>query len=386
MIGERIRAARITSGLSLRALAQQVGVSHQAIFKYEANEDVPGSDVLIALARVLHVGPEFFFRQPPPVAIVPAFRKRSRLSARAERKIVGRIREALERRFELELLAEPRKACDFPPALSATPPVSTDDMEDLAEALRKAWGLGIAPIENLVEVLEDHGVRIEVLDEEDPGFDACGFWARASDGEGSAAQGAASGGLDVGIPVIAVRKGVPGDRQRFSIAHEVGHLLLANLFVAGSGNVGASSTVSCSTGGPGGASESGLDVEKASNRFAGAFIVPRAVGIRELGSSRKTLSLTELYILKHKYGFSIQAWLHRATDLGIISKETEASAFRQMSRLGIRKTEPGQPIPWEHPSKTRQLAFRAVAEGIISRSKAAELLGIPLTEFAVQEV
>ncbi|HHY35479.1 MAG TPA: ImmA/IrrE family metallo-endopeptidase [Firmicutes bacterium] len=367
MLGDRIRAARMVKGLSLRALAQQVGVSHQAIFKYETGKDIPSSQVILALARALDVKPEFFFRPTRPMEIVPAFRKRSCLPAKAERSIIGQIRESLERRLELEELTGEPARDDLSPFLKGMKQIeSLEGVEAVAERLRDSWGLGIAPINNLVELLEDRGVRIQIVDEISPYFDACGFWVRTERQETTP-----TGDPQVGscrIPVIAIRKGVPGDRQRFSLAHELGHLVFDDF---STGNTSSR------------ALESGrrLDIEAVSNRFAGAFIVPRAAVLQELGSKRRNVSIAELYLLKHKYGLSIQAWLRRAQELGIISKKTESRLFRQLSAAGYRKVEPGDAIPFEEPTKARRLALRAVAEGIISRAKAAELLGVRLSEF-----
>lgn len=370
MIGDRIKAARMASGLSLRALADRIGVSHQAIFKYETNQDVPGSEVIIALARALDVKPEFFFRPTKPMEIQPAFRKRSCLSAKSERRIIGRVRDSLERRLELEALTMAPGQRDVPLAVDVKQVESLEEVEVVAERLRDVWGLGIAPIDNLVELLEDHGVRIEVVNEVDSHFDACGFWV-SMDVEETWSSRDRERGISR-IPAIAIRSGVPGDRQRFSLAHELGHLILGDLLKESRSNNGLESG-------------QGLDVEAAANRFAGAFIVPREAALKELGSKRRDISIGELYLLKHKYGFSIQAWLHRARELGIISKETESRLFRQMSARGFRRVEPGKPVPSEEPIKARQIALKAVAEGIISRAKAAELLGVPLSEFVWEE-
>ncbi|MDZ7844749.1 MAG: ImmA/IrrE family metallo-endopeptidase [Anaerolineales bacterium] len=97
-------------------------------------------------------------------------------------------------------------------------------------------------------------------------FDALVFWANER------------------IPVIVVKGGIPGDRQRFNLARELGHILLDL-----SDNV---------------------DEEKAAHRFAGAFLVPRQKAIEELGEHRQRLSVQELHILKHKYGLSMQAWIY----------------------------------------------------------------------------
>ena len=62
IIGEQIKRARAQAGLSLRDLAEQTGVSAQAISKYERGLEVPGSAALIRLARAMQVRVEYFFR------------------------------------------------------------------------------------------------------------------------------------------------------------------------------------------------------------------------------------------------------------------------------------------------------------------------------------
>ena len=62
MIGKRIQSARKASGLSLRKLGEEVGVSHAAIKKYEDGLVIPTSLILLKLAKVLGVRTEYFFR------------------------------------------------------------------------------------------------------------------------------------------------------------------------------------------------------------------------------------------------------------------------------------------------------------------------------------
>jgi Zn-dependent peptidase ImmA (M78 family)/transcriptional regulator with XRE-family HTH domain len=367
VIGERLRAARAASGLSLRALAERVGVSHQAIHKYEMNKDIPSSDVLIRLAKEFGVKPEYFFRAPCPMRIVPAFRKHKRLSRKAENAVMNRVAEALERRLELEQLACVSGENGLPKDLPDRKQGSfVDRAEEVAKSLRSGWGLGTAPIDNLVEVLEDRGVRVEVVSGVDSDFDACGFWAKV---DAQASEHVSCEETDsVLVPVIAVRLEVPGDRQRFSLAHELGHLVLDPSL-----DPEAKSEIPEEA------------IEKAANRFAGAFLVHPDAAFQELGTSRRDLSLGELLLLKRKYKFSIQAWVHRAEDLGIISPETKSRLFRRVSAKGWRTTEPCS-IPSETPSKARQIALRAISEGTISRAKAAELLNTPLSEFLQEGV
>ena len=366
-MGDRIRAARLSRGLSLRALAHEVGVSHQAIYKYEHNEDVPGSNVLMALCDVLGVKPEYFFRPVRPLEIVPAFRKHARLSSKAEKVILGSAMDWLERYLEVESLIPSVEPVDFPPDLNTGPVRSLGDVENLAEDLRKSWSLGDGPVPELMELLEDKGVRVGTVDTQDEDFDACGFWIKGAEGFSDASIGLRR---YCGSAAIFIRSGVPGDRQRFSMAHELGHLVLQWLDNACpfSQDSGPSASVVSEV----------IPVEAAANRFAGAFLVPRESAYRELGQQRHNVTILELQLLKHKYGFSIQAWLRRALELGIISDDLQSRLFHEMKSQGATKVEPGDPIPPEEPGRMKRMALRAVAEGVITRSRASELAGVTM--------
>lgn len=148
--------------------------------------------------------------------------------------------------------------------------------------------------------------------------------------------------------VLNTQEGIPGDRQRFSAAHELGHLLM-------------SFPEDC-------------DPEKLCDRFAGAFLAPGRTVIREVGPTRHDVGLVELRLLKHKYGLSMQAWIHRLEELGVISPPL-ASRLRASFRGETRVKEPGPPVRQESPRRFRLLVARALAESVISASKASELLG-----------
>ena len=105
----------------------------------------------------------------------------------------------------------------------------------------------------------------------------------------------------------------------------------------------------------------------------------------ELGAHRRSLHPYELHLLKHKYGLSMQAWIYRARDLGILSESAAAELWRQFSRRGWRRQEPGDQIPPEEPARMKRLILRALTEDVISESRAAELLGMPLAQFWRQE-
>ena len=339
MVGDRIKQARKAAGLSLRTLADRAGVSAMAISKHESGKSVPSSRVLLALANALGVRTDYFFRPAKFELQEVKYRKHAGLPAKALWQIEGDLVEQIERFIELEQLLPngPVQAFKLPENLRAS--VSTlDEVEDVATELRNAWNLGVDPISMLTDLLEERGVEI--------------FQSRAIPGDfdGMAAT------VDH-IPVIVVSSKAPGDRQRFTMAHELGHLVLAGRLA------------------------DGIDDEAASNRFAGAFLAPASEVRKELGEHRTWLEPRELAALKKAYGLSMQAWMHRAKDLGILPEARYVEMRKFFNAHGWNKTEPGEPYPPERPHLFEQLVFRALAQDLISESKAAELLRLSLSEF-----
>ncbi|MEW6424498.1 MAG: XRE family transcriptional regulator [Bacillota bacterium] len=338
IIGERLKLARRAAGLSLRELAANVGVTAQALSKYERGLDTPSSGVLLRLAEALGVKVEYFFRTRSVKLFLPTYRNNSNLRRKKEGAVLARVQGWLERYLEVEELfsfGEDARRFILPEGVNPCIAVP-GEAERVAGELRAAWQAGLDPIENLTELLEDKGIKVGLV-EGAKGFDACTF------------------STEEGCPVIAVRRDLPGDRQRFNLAHELGHVILRP--------------------------EKGVSAEKAAHRFAGAFLVPAPAARRELGDRRHALSLYELHLLKHKYGLSMQAWVYRAKDLGIISEALARNLFREFRRRGWCEKEPGDQLPPEEPKRMERLVMRALTEDLISESRAAELVDKPLAEF-----
>jgi len=335
-IGERLKSARNASGLSMRELAEKVGISAQAISKYERGINVPSSDILIHLARALGKKVEYFFRPIEIKLSVPQYRKLKSMPKKSEISMLGQVQDWLERYFELEQLLPPERIPRFKiPQNLNTRIDKIDDVERLAVDLRYAWQLGLDPIENLIELLEDKGIKVGWVKGEAK-FDACILLANDK------------------LPVVVVKKDLPGDRQRFNLAHELGHLIMQVNSV--------------------------LDEEKVAHRFAGAFLVPAPIVQYELGSKRRNINLFELHLLKHKYGLSMQAWVYRAKDLGIISPAIATQIFRKFRVNRWHIKEPGDQLPPETPTRFKRLILQTLQEEIISENRASELLGKPISK------
>jgi transcriptional regulator with XRE-family HTH domain len=325
-IGQRIKQARKANNMSLRNLAEKAEISAMAISKYERDLDTPSSGVLLRLAQALGVSIDFLFRPQTVSVRLRAYRKHAALGLKEQEAIQMRIQEWLERYLEVEsFFLDERRAVNLP-AYSIQ---AIEQAEDAALALRENWNLGLDPIENLTQVLEDQGIKVGLVSGFDH-FDACTFMADD-------------------IPVIVSKTELPGDHQRFNLGHELGHLILDV--------------------------EEGLDLEDVCHRFVGAFLAPAQEARFELGSRRTTLDMNELYMLKRKYGLSMQGWIFRARDLGIISENTAARLFQRFRANGWHRQEPGESLPGEKPLRMERLIYRALAEDLISRSRAQELHG-----------
>ena len=344
MLGSRIKQGRLAAGLSLRELAQTVGLSAMAISKYERDQIKPSSETLLRMTKALGVRTEYFFRRPSIELTEVDFRKHAKLSSQDEAKALEDVREKLERWLELEAVipASWPNAFALPKGLPAQ--VSAyEEVEAVAHQVRIAWQLGTGPIGNLVDKMEEEGIKV-ILTPHDGGKKFDGLVAKANS-----------------HTVIVVGEDWPGDRQRFTLAHELGHLVLH------------------------GRLESNLDEERACNRFASAFLVPKQEAIRLLGSSRSWIEPRELYLLKHEWGLSMNGWLYRAQDLDILNKAAARrhwEFFTKQSEGGTtwREHEPGDAYVKECPLRFAQLVYRALAEDLIGESKAAELLGLTLVD------
>jgi Zn-dependent peptidase ImmA (M78 family)/DNA-binding XRE family transcriptional regulator len=333
VFGDRLKMARKMSGLSQQKLGELAGVSKMSISKYERDLSIPKSKVLLKLSDALDVRIEYLLRPIEVSFSKPEFRKYSRLTKKNEQKIIQKTHDWVERYLQVESLFNDTKI--FSPAEYRFKVAKIADTEDAALYLREKWNLGLDPIDNLMEILEINGIMVWSIDDEFENFDALILWANKT------------------IPVIVVKDGIPGDRQRYDLAHELGHLVLDI--------------------------DNALDNEKVAHRFAGAFLVPKPKVYEELGRNRNNLSIKELMLLKQKYGMSIQAWIYRAGDLGIISKSKMKSYFIEIRKRNWHKNEPGVQIEPEYPIRMTQLVHRALAENVISRSRAEELLKTDLT-------
>jgi Zn-dependent peptidase ImmA (M78 family) len=345
MIGNRLKRAREAMGLSLRDLeaAIQGQVTAQAIGKYERDEMMPGSTVLLALAKALNVTPEYLLSTREIELVGVDFRKAPHAGTKEERAVEAEVLSQVERYLELEELMPEADVPWSSPKGKEFHVQHVEDAENAADRLRVLWELGIDPIPIMAELLEERGIKVVALNLPMNVSGSKAFVQRPD---------------QEGVPVIVVNNHHNGERQRFTLAHELAHLVL---------------------------SFSGLserDQEKAADRFAGAFLMAKEMVFRVLGKNRTSISLGELVDLKKVFKVSVACLAVRCSQLGVLSKAAYAKLWRHIIALRWNTPASNEPhsLPPEVPQRMERLCFRAVSEGAVSESRAAELMKISVRE------
>lgn len=338
--GERFKSARLMNGLSLQDVADQLSksVTRQAIYRYEKGEVIPDSTTLHELCKLFNVQSDFFFR-PIGVAIKDINYRKLRTSAKEDDKIREHTKDYLSRYLEIEDILGIKNAFENP--LKGFPEISKyAHVNHAANLLREAWNLGNNALPNVSELLEDQQIKVIELDAHG-NFDGLQTYANNN------------------IPVIAYNINKTGnpDRLRFTLLHELAHLLLTF-----------------------DESLTKHEVERLCNQFAAAMLISENTLKNELGEKRKQLSIHEIGNIKKQYGISMQAIVLRAHDCGIITANYTSQFFKKFKDNDWTINEPISYEGHEKSGRFEQLVFRALIEELISQSKAAGFLNISVAE------
>lgn len=329
---QKLLSARVLNAYSQQKLADESDVSKQMISKYEKGLSMPSSEVLIKLAKALQVKIDYFFT-PQTVELGRLnFRKKSRLSITRLNTIKEEVKNRVSNYLEIENILQIETT--FKSSVQKKKLSSLEDVESVVLAIREEWNIGIDPVHNIIQLLEDQEIKVIEIAEEQNLFDGMATL------------------IDNKYAVIVVNKNFGIERKRFTLLHELGHLLL--------------DLPNCDE----------KEEEKFCNRFAGEFLFPKSSIIREFGTKRDSISLKELIEMQKKYGISISAMMYRLKDIGIISEARQRNfhiSLNTDSELKelVHKERFNTP---EFSNRYEQLVYRAYSQELISASKAASLL------------
>ncbi len=313
--GPRLTLARHLAGLRKSDLASRVDKSATAVAAWESGAKRPTAATVAQLALSLSVDPGFFAVRPDDIAALsttPHFRslrsttQLARDQAFAYGQLAVDIATSLERHVE------------FPDVNVPSCPVPVEDADDdgperAARLVREAWGIEAGPVGHLVRLLEHHGILVVFSPPQAASVDAYSFDSRLR-------------------PVVVLNP-IKRDyyRQRFDVAHELGHLVMH-----------------------GDAEPGGRIVEEQAHRFASELLMP-AAEIRDLLPTTMGGNVwINLGKLKEQWGVSMQALLFRARRLGRLGDVSYRNAMTTISTRGWRRDEPGLITAIEQPSLLRK--------------------------------
>ncbi|MBC7407358.1 MAG: helix-turn-helix domain-containing protein [Arcicella sp.] len=332
IIAQRIKNARDLRGVSQQEIADFIGVSKQMISKYEKGDSIPNSTNLLKLSKYLNVKIDYFFKPSKIELGTINFRKTSSFSIKKIESLKQQTKLNLENYLEIENLLQINS--DFQNSIKNETIKSLDDVERIVLKLRSDWEIGLDPVHNIIQLLEDFEIKVIELLDVDETFDGLATF------------------VDKKFPVIVINGKFSVERKRFTLLHELGHLLL-NL-------------PECSL----------KEEEKFCNKFASEFLFPKKMVLREFGLVRDKISLTELIEVQKKYGIGIPEIIHRLVDSNIFSANRQVEFYKKINCNPSLKREVNLErfqTP-EKSSRFEQLVYRALSQEIISFSKASSLL------------
>lgn len=329
--------AREYRALTQKELAEAALVKQPQIAMIEGGvENVASAETIEAISKALEFPIEFFYQQEPRLGFGSSsvyYRKMSSITA-TDRKSISSITN-LARIGLKRLLDAVEVDSDF-----ILPRIELKDVDGspgkAASIVRATWSLPDGPIQNLTNLVERSGVIIVESD----------FGIRGISGTGMRLANLP--------PLIFINTALPPDRYRFTLAHELAHLVLHD--------------APCET------------MENEADEFASELLMQKTefkVSVSQFGG-RPTLR--NLIALKPYWKVSISGMIMRMGQLGIISEQTKRSLFIQMSNLKMRLDEP-QPFIKERPTLYSKIVKSAIGDLPDDLDVATQIMKMPIDVF-----
>lgn len=290
----QITFARVRRRLTKAQLAKELSITSRSIQNYENGTSTPDSETLEKMAKLLNFPQQFFFIEEmmPTIADHAAsFRSLSKMTdamkncALSAGAIAFKINEWMEVRFNLP-------QADLPDLRDLTP-------EEAAATLRRMWGLGNAPIPNMIHLLESKGIRVFSLAEEAREVDAFCTWYDCK-------------------PFVFLNTMKSAERSRFDAAHELGHLV-RDVYSMQHGKI------------------HGSDIEREADAFAAAFLMPKESVVT---NKPPVFTVNYLIKLKRHWGVSLAALAYRYNSLNQVTEWTYRNLCIEIAKRGYRTNEP----------------------------------------------
>ena len=289
MVGLRRRMV----GLSQAELQAATGISQGLISKIEQGLKEPNEEHLNKFAAALNCLPSFFSQAEreygPPISAHPMYRKKASVGQKVLDKVIAELSVRLGHARVL------LQSVDMEPELPL-PKYDSDEfagrIEEVASMVRRAWYMPHGPVRSLVEYVERAGILVIFTEMESARIDGASYRVAGMP------------------PVIFLNKNMPADRMRFSMAHELGHIVMHRI--------------------------PSPDMEQQADEFAAAFLMPK----EDIAPELSGFSLAKAAQLKPYWKVSMGALIVRAKTIGKIDQGTYSWLWRQMAINGYRTKEP----------------------------------------------
>lgn len=334
---QMLQLLRESRGMSSSQLASEIGVSAGTMSKIEHGLAPLDEERAVRIAEALSY-PKSAFGWTDEIhgfgSSVFYHRKQQSLSQLLLRKIQAQVNLTRMRLVRLMKSIE----IDVRYSVPTLDLVEVGSASEAARAVRAHWSVPMGPIRNMHAALERAGVIIVRADFESPKISAISIPP-----------------LDGAPHLIFVNVAHSADRERFTLAHELGHFVLH------------------------GDLESPESAEREADEFASEFLMPAS----EIRSQLKDITLQRAAQLKSLWRVSMGALIRRARDTGAIDEGRYRSLNVQISQRGWRQVEPA-PIVRDEPSVLRDLIRVQLEDHQFSSQELADIVGLAEEEFRVR--
>ena len=301
--GERLKKARIYRGLTVAELAEKVGCQRQTLSMYEISKSSPSDNNIIKRISYELDFPINYFYEKNISNISETVYFRSLLTTNKK----YRNEQIVKMEFLSQVYMLLQDYIEFPQSETLNLS-SKKSPKETAIMLRELWGLGTEPVDNLISIVEQHGILVTSFSTTTNDIDAFSQLVTVAD-----------------TPTFLIaysNNKTSAARIHFDIAHELGHIFLHDW----------SEDIENLT------KDEFKTREREANEFASEFLLPEETFKRDAQNGPQTIPYYKQ--LKKKWKVSIAAMIRRAEKLGVMTTEEYQNLIKTMQRRGQRKVEP----------------------------------------------
>ena len=329
-----ILLAREARGLTQTELGEKMHLHKANISRLENGDTNVNEETLISLAEATNFPPHFFMQQGDIMPVNLSYRKREHVPVKlinpieAQINIMRRHTQFITRSLGMNVLDLPVYEVDE----KHTP-------AKIATLVRKRWNITTPIIDNLSKILEEQGIIINSFD----------FGTERVDSRSML--------TDDKYPIIFLNKSLLGDRQRFSLAFELAHLIMHTFTIV----------------------PHDRNINHEANLFAAEFLMPEKEVLKDF---KNGITLPLLGELKRKWKVSMIALVYRADDLELLTPNQKRYLLEQFNQQKIRRREPQElDVPKENPQLMRYLLADYMGKTKLSVIQLCTLLAIEANDY-----